>query len=86
MPVPDLSGWKLLHFRQQGEGHWWPAVVTDETDTSVTVNLPREQLIVRARRALFSERTYRGQPVEVRLTKVRPLHNDFQLAEVRDVY
>ena len=78
--------WKLLHFRQQGEGHWWPAVVTDETDTSVTVNLPREQLIVRARRALFSERTYRGQPVEVRLTKVRPLHNDFQLAEVRDVY
>lgn len=78
--------WKLLYFRQQGEARWWPAVITDENDAYVTVNLPREQLIVRARRALFSERTYRGQPVEVRLTKVRPLHNDFQLAEVREAY
>lgn len=78
--------WKLLYFQQQGEARWWPAVITEETDAYVTVNLPREQLIARARRALFSERAYRGQPVEVRLTKVRPLHNDFQLAEVREAY
>lgn len=77
--------WKLLHIRQNADV-WRPAVITDENEASVTVNLPREQLIVRARRALFSERTHRGQKVEVRLAKIRPLHNDFQLAEIREPY
>lgn len=77
--------WKLLYLRQQGD-IWWPAVVTDENDAYVTVNLPHEQVIVRGRRAMFGERTHRGQHVEVRLSKIRPLHNDFLLAEVREVY
>lgn len=75
--------WKLLYFLQQGDV-WWQAVVTDENDFFVTVTLPKEQLLVRAKRNLYSERTYCGEDVSIRLTRIRPLYNDFQLAEVRE--
>ncbi len=77
--------WKLLYFRQQGDKKWWPAVITDENDAFVTVNLPKEQMIVRARRSLFSERTHLGQELEIRIGKVHPLQNDFQLVETREI-
>ena len=77
--------WKLLYFRQQGDKKWWPAVITDENDAFVTVNLPKEQLIVRARRSFFGERTHPGQELEIRIGKVHPLQNDFQLVETREI-
>ncbi len=76
--------WKLLYFRQQGD-RWWPAVITDENDAFVTVNLPREQMIVRARRQFFGERAHPGQELEIRLGKVHPLHNEIQLVETREI-
>lgn len=76
--------WKLLYFRQQGD-RWWPAVITDENDAFVTVNLPKEQMVVRARRQFFGERTHPGQELEIRLGKVHPLHNEFQLVETREI-
>ena len=76
--------WKLLYFRQQGD-RWWPAVITDENDAFVTVNMPKEQMVVRARRQFFGERTHPGQELEIRLGKVHPLHNDFQLVETREI-
>lgn len=77
--------WKLLHLRQAGDKHWWPAVITEENEAFVSVTLPREQLFLRGRRRLFGERTHPGQPLEVRIGKVRPLHNDFTLLETREV-
>lgn len=76
--------WKLLYFRQQGD-RWWPAVITDENDAFVTVNMPKEQMVVRARRQFFGERTHPGQELEIRLGKVHPLHNEFQLVETREI-
>ena len=76
--------WKLLYFKQQGD-RWWPAVITDENDAFVTVNMPKEQMIVRARRQFFGERTHPGQELEIRLGKVHPLQNDFQLLETREI-
>lgn len=76
--------WKLLYFKQQGD-RWWPAVITDENDAFVTVNMPKEQMIVRARRQFFGERTHPGQELEIRLGKVHPLHNEFQLVETREI-
>ena len=76
--------WKLLYFKQQGD-RWWPAVITDENDAFVTVNLPKEQMIVRARRQFFGERTHPGQELEIRLGKVHPLYNEFQLVETREI-
>ena len=76
--------WKLLYFKQQGD-RWWPAVITDENDAFVTVNMPKEQMIVRARRQFFGERAHPGQELEIRLGKVHPLQNDFQLLETREI-
>jgi exoribonuclease-2 len=76
--------WKLLHIKQQGEKRWWPAVITDESDNYITVTLPREQLFVRARRALFGARIQLGQAVEVRLNKINPLSNDIYIFETRE--
>ncbi|MEG1610139.1 MAG: ribonuclease catalytic domain-containing protein, partial [Bilophila sp.] len=77
--------WKLLYFRQQGDKIWWPAVITDENDAFVTVNMPREQMIIRARRSFFGERTHPGQELEIRLGKVHPLQNEIQLVETREI-
>ena len=74
----------MLYFKQQGD-RWWPAVITDENDAFVTVNMPKEQMIVRARRQFFGERTHPGQELEIRLGKVHPLQNDFQLLETREI-
>lgn len=75
--------WKLVHFKRRPDT-WWSAVITDENDAVVTVNLPREQLVVRGRRNLFGERTAIGQDVEVRLGKIRPLQGEFSVIEVRE--
>jgi exoribonuclease-2 len=76
--------WKLLYIQQQGDKAWWPAVITDENEAFVSISLPREQMSLRARRNLFGDRTRLGQEIEVRLHKVYPLHNDVQIAEVRE--
>ena len=57
----------------------------NENDAFVTVNMPKEQMIVRARRQFFGERTHPGQELEIRLGKVHPLQNDFQLLETREI-
>ena len=77
--------WRLQYVRQHGDKVWWDAVVTEENDNFATVNLPREQLIVRGRRHLFGERTCPGQEVQVRLGKVNPLYNEIVLLEVAEV-
>lgn len=74
--------WKLLHFRQQGDKVWWPAVITEENEAFATVNLPEQGLIVRGRRKLFDERAAPGMKVQVRLGKVQPLYNEIQILEV----
>ncbi len=77
--------WLLHYIRQQGDKVWWDAVVTEENDHFVVVNLPREQLIVRGRRHLFGERACPGQPVQVRLGKINPLYNEITLLEVTEM-
>ncbi|MDR0239921.1 MAG: RNB domain-containing ribonuclease, partial [Deltaproteobacteria bacterium] len=77
--------WKLLYVRQQGDKCWWDGVVTEESDTLVTVSLPREQLLVRGKRKLFSDRVYAGQAVQLRLGKVNPLENKISILEVAEL-
>jgi exoribonuclease-2 len=76
--------WKLLYVRQLGDKFWWDGVVTEENDGFVTINLPREQLFVRGKRKLFSERVYAGQAVQLRLGKVDPLENKIFILEVAE--
>jgi exoribonuclease-2 len=76
--------WKLLYVRQQGDKAWWDGVVSEENDAFVTVNLPREQLLVRGKRKLFSDRVYAGQAVQLRLGKVNPLENKIFILEVAE--
>lgn len=76
--------WKLLYIRQQGDKHWWDAIITEENDNFATASLPREQIFVRARRHIFGDRACPGQPVQVRLGKVNPLYNEISLLEVRE--
>jgi exoribonuclease-2 len=76
--------WKLLYVRQQGDNFWWDGVVTEENDAFVAVNLPREQLLVRGKRKLFSDRVYVGQAVQLRLGKVNPLENKIVILEVAE--
>jgi exoribonuclease-2 len=80
-----LRFWKLLYIKQQGERRWWPAVITDESDNYIAVTLPREQVFVRGKRALFGARIQPGQALEVRLNKINPLSNDIYIAETREV-
>ncbi|MDR2694973.1 MAG: RNB domain-containing ribonuclease, partial [Deltaproteobacteria bacterium] len=77
--------WKLLYVRQQGDKFWWDGVVTEENDGFATVSLPREQLLVRGARKLFSERVYAGQAVQLRLGKVHPLENKIAILEVAEL-
>ena len=76
--------WKLVYLRQQGDV-WWPGLITDENDAFFTVNVPREQLILRGRRNLFSDRARLGQPVEIRIGRINPLLGDMTLLEARDL-
>ncbi|MCR5813584.1 MAG: RNB domain-containing ribonuclease [Desulfovibrio sp.] len=73
--------WKLVYFRQQGDKVFYRGVITEENDSFVTVQLPREAMIVRARRQLFDDRLYPGMPVRVRIGKVQPLWNELQVLE-----
>jgi exoribonuclease-2 len=77
--------WKLLYVRQQGDKFWWDGVVTEENESLVTVNLPREQLLVRDKRKFFSDRVYAGQAVQLRLGKVNPLENKISILEVAEL-
>lgn len=76
--------WKLLYIRQQGDKHWWDAVVTEENDNFATASLPCEQIFVRGRRTIFGDRACPGQSVQVRLGKVNPLYNEIVLLEVME--
>ena len=77
--------WKLLYVRQQGDKFWWDGIVTEENESFVTVNLPREQLFVRDKRKFFSDRVYAGQAVQLRLGKVHPLENRISILEVAEL-
>ena len=77
--------WKLLYFKQQGPLVWWDGVICDETDTVVVVNLPKQDISLRAKRRLFDDRCAVGTQVRVRVGKVQPLWNDIQVLEVQTV-
>ncbi len=75
--------WKYLHVVRKGD-FWWPAVITDVNDTWVFVAMPDLQVGLRARRVLFGDRARPGQPVEVRLGKIRPLTGEMTVLETRE--
>ncbi|HIU17341.1 MAG TPA: RNB domain-containing ribonuclease [Candidatus Avidesulfovibrio excrementigallinarum] len=74
--------WKLVYLRQQGD-IWRPGLITDENDAFLTVNVPREQLILRGRRDMFPPQARLGMPVAVRIGRINPLLGDMTLLEVR---
>jgi exoribonuclease-2 len=76
--------WKLVFFRQQGEKHWWDAVVADENEAIATIALPWAQLMVRGKRRQFADKIYPGMRVQVRLGKVNPLLGEIQVLEARE--
>lgn len=76
--------WKLVYFLQQGEDVWWPAIITEINDHYVTINLPKEQMNIRTRRAFFTKAMNIGYPIHVRIGKVRPLHNEIQVIEIQE--
>lgn len=74
--------WRLLYVRQQGDKKWWPAIITEENENFVTVQIPDSGILVRGRRNLFDERAGAGQRFLTRLGKVNPLYNEIQILEV----
>lgn len=76
--------WKLLFFKQQGDKHWWDAVVADENEAFATIALPWAQLLVRGKRRQFDEKFYPGMRLMVRIGKVNPLLGEIQVLEARE--
>ncbi len=77
--------WRLSYVRQCGDKKWWDAIITEENDNFVTINLPNVQITVRGKRKIFGERTHPGQEVSVRLGKVNPLYNEITILEAMDL-
>lgn len=80
--------WKYLYIRQQARRHGeeccWDAVVAEENDAFVSISLPREQLMARAKRQLFGEKVFPGQQFKVRLGKVNPLRGEMTVMAARE--
>ena len=80
--------WKYLYIRQKarvrGDECCWEAVVAEENDSFVSIRLPREQLMVRAKRHLFGEKVFPGQHFMVRLGKVNPLQGEMSVMAARE--
>ena len=80
--------WKYLYIRQKarvrGDECCWEAVVAEENDSFVSISLPREQLMVRAKRQLFGEKVFPGQHFMVRLGKVNPLQGEMSVMAARE--
>lgn len=74
--------WKLLWFKQQGDKIWHRGVITEENEAFVNVCLPQVNIQARGRRNMFDERARPGAAVKLRLGKVNPLLNEFQILEV----
>ncbi len=78
--------WKLVYIQQEGkkagDACIWDAVVTEENDTLITLAFPREQLIMRVKRAMFSAMPAIGQKVKARLGKVQPVMNEIQVLAI----
>ena len=51
----------------------------------VTINLSREQLIVRSKRNIFGDKALPGQEVYVRLGKINPLKGEVTILAVQDI-
>ncbi len=77
--------WRLQYMRQEGDKKWWPAIITEENDNFVSVNLPHEQLSLRGRRHLFGERAIQGQEIQVRIGKVNPVYNEIFILETLEM-
>ena len=73
--------WKLLFFLQQGDAVWWDGIITEIHDGGVSVVLPAQAMLIRAKRALFDDRAHIGTHVRVRVGKVHPLWNEIQIVE-----
>ncbi|SHN50532.1 ribonuclease catalytic domain-containing protein [Desulfovibrio litoralis] len=78
---------KLLALKQANEVNnedcWQPATITDIRDYFVFVSLDTAQIIVRGKRSSFDSQIVLGQNVLVRLTRINPLANEINIAEVR---
>ncbi len=77
--------WRLCYVRQHGDKTWWDAIITEENDNFVNVNLPHVQIAVRGKRRLFDERAHPGQEIRVRLGKVNPLYNEITILEALEL-
>lgn len=77
--------WKLVYILQQDKNTWWSAIVTDVTEHYIVVNLPREQITLRARRKLFTTAPEIGQSIYIRIGNIQPLHNEIHILEVQQV-
>ncbi|MDL2313407.1 ribonuclease catalytic domain-containing protein [Desulfovibrio sp. OttesenSCG-928-C14] len=79
--------WKLLWFQQQehkakGRLVYHEAVITEENSYFINLTIPKAQLMLRAPRQLFHDRTVPGTQVRVRVGKIHPLRNEIQIMEV----
>ncbi len=77
--------WRLSYLRQCGDKKWWDAIITEENDNYVSINVPSVQISLRGKRRLFGERAHPGQEVSVRIGKVHPLYNEVAILEAMDL-
>lgn len=82
--------WKFVYLQQEARARGaedcpWRAVVAEENDAYVSISLPREQLMVRGKRALFGEKVFPGQELRVRLGKISPLRGEVSITAVREL-
>ena len=73
--------WKALYFKQNCKKMKWSGVVVDANTHLTTVALFREQLFLKAPRAIFGDKVRVGQRFQVRIGKVDPLNNEIKVLE-----
>ena len=73
--------WKALYFKQNCKKMKWSGVVVDANTHLTTVALFREQLFLKAPRAIFGDKVRGGQRFQVRIGKVDPLNNEIKVLE-----
>ena len=74
-----------MYMLQQNTDKWWPGVVVDIGDTFVSIILPKENIMLRARATLFKETIQLGKIIHVYIDTIRPLYNEAFITDVRAV-
>ncbi|MFO7727745.1 MAG: ribonuclease catalytic domain-containing protein [Desulfonatronovibrio sp.] len=73
--------WKLVYFKQNCKTTTWQGIVVDSSGPFIVLNLPRELMMVRARRELFGGKAMLGQAFRLRLGRIDPLNNEINVLE-----